>query len=217
MAETKLSGEIREPAGKPDSLMVLCHGFGSNAQDLIGLEPSFRDAAPGAVFASPDAPEPCAGVPGGRQWFPLTNLSPEEIEAGADRARPVLDAYIDGLLEQYGLAPERLILSGFSQGTMMALHTGLRRKPVPMGILGYSGALAAPQRLISEMQGKPPVMLVHGAQDQVVPAYRLFEASGALTAAGIPVTWHVSPGTAHGIAPDGIEKGREFLQTLLSG
>ncbi len=212
-----LTGPKIEPKEgvKPDSLVIFCHGFGANGQDLIGLADNWRAMFPATVFLAPNAPEPCAGAPGGYQWFPISSFDREERATGTKRAAPILDRYIDETLEAYGLDESRLVLVGFSQGTMMALHAGLRRKKQIAGILGYSGALIMPERLVAEIRSRPPILLIHGDQDNVVPAYMMFESVGALEAAGLTVEKHLSQGVAHGIAPDGLQKGGIFIARVL--
>ena len=142
MDSANLQGPMALPAsgGAPRSMVILLHGYGSNGDDLIGLVPYWRSALPDTVFLSPNAPEPCPGAPGGRQWWALTNFSPDARAAGVRQAAPILNGFIDSQLAAYGLSEDRLALVGFSQGTMMALHVGLRR-PIA-GIVGYSGMLA---------------------------------------------------------------------------
>lgn len=214
-----LAGPEVPPAhgGAPDSLVIFAHGYGSNGQDLIGLVPHLQPHLPGTQFIAPDAGEPCPGSPGGRQWFALTTISREERDSGCYRAAPMLGRFIDAQLERFHLAPERLVLVGFSQGTMLALHVGLRRAEKLGGILGFSGSLASPGRLIAEMRSAPPVLLVHGANDEVVPVWLMFEAVGALEAAGVPVERHVSRNTAHSIAADGLACGLDFLRARIGG
>lgn len=219
MSETPmLSGpEVAPKDGSPpDSLVIFAHGYGSNGQDLIGLAAHLQPVLPKTQFLSPNAPEPCAMAPGGYQWFHLSSISREERDQGTVVAAPALDAYIDAQLERFALPPERLVLVGFSQGTMVSLHVGLRRTPPIAGILGFSGSLSAPERLIDEMRARPPVLLVHGAADETVPVWLMFEAYGALQAAKVPVERHVSQNTAHSIAADGLEAGARFLQRLLA-
>lgn len=215
-AVAQISGPVIEPeSGAPDSMVILCHGYGSNGNDLIALAPQWQAILPATVFLSPDAPEACAGAPGGYQWFPLTNMDKAERKAGVYKAAPVLDAFIDQSLEKYGLLEDRLALVGFSQGTMMALHVGPRREKQLAGILGFSGALTAPENLVAETRSKPPVALFHGSQDNVVPFPAMFEAVGALEAAGMKVQQHLSQNIAHSIGPDGLQKGGTFLAMII--
>jgi len=213
-----LSGpEVAPKDGSPpDSLVIFAHGYGSNGQDLISLVPHLQPILPKTQFLSPNAPEPCAMAPGGYQWFHLSSISREERDDGTLSVAPTLDAYIDAQLDRFALPPERLALVGFSQGTMVSLHVGLRRTAPIAGILGFSGSLAAPERLIDEIRTPPPVLLIHGAADETVPVWLMFEAYGALQAAKVPVERHVSQNTAHSIAADGLEAGARFLQRLLA-
>src|SRR5471032_3024039 len=144
------------------SLVILLHGYGSNGDDLISLAPHWRGVLPATVFVAPNAPEPCPGAPGGYQWWALTSPDRGGRAAGAARAAPVLDAFIDAELARHGLTEAQLALVGFSQGTMMALQVGPRRLRALAGIVGYSGMLADPEALASEVRTRPPVLLVHG-------------------------------------------------------
>lgn len=202
---------------KAQALIVLLHGYGSNGDDLIGLAPYWTKIAPNAQFVSPNAPERIAGMPSGFQWFPLSRMDPHLLESGAARATDALNRFIDRELERYGLDESKLVLVGFSQGTMMALHVGLRRNKAPAGILGYSGMLIAPEKLKNEAKSKPPVLLVHGDRDDVVPLPAMFEAADALCAAGLSAQWHISYGVPHSIGPDGLDLGGAFLKMALSG
>ena len=236
MSETiVLDGPRVAPAsGRPArQLVMFLHGYGANGDDLIGLAPHWQALLPDAAFVSPDAPEPVPGAPGGRQWFSLNRYDPNmlrrkasqagqaqgeirgEMLAGARNAAPALNAFIDAELERLRLGPERLALVGFSQGTMMALHVGLRRAPGPACILGFSGALVGADRLAGEIASRPPVMLVHGDADDVVPFDALFTATNALAAAGATAQWHVAHGAGHGIEPGGLERGGRFLAQSL--
>jgi phospholipase/carboxylesterase len=155
-------------------------------------------------------------APGGYQWFAITRLDPREMEAGVARAAGVLDKFIDRELERYQIAPHRLALVGFSQGTMMALHVGLRRAGVG-GIVGFSGALTGAGKLKEEARGKPPVLLIHGDQDDMIPVSAVFQAAEGLAAAGLGAQWHISYGVPHSIGPDGLELGGAFLRAALAG
>jgi phospholipase/carboxylesterase len=197
-------------------MVILLHGYGSNADDLIGLAPYWRSALPDSVFVAPNAPQPCPGAPGGRQWWPLTSFSPEARAAGVRQAAPILDAFIDSQLATYGLTEDRLALVGFSQGTMVALHVGPRRERQLAGIVGYSGMLAAPDSLAAEMRSKPPVLLVHGDADPMVPVAALGHARAALEPLGFDVTTHVSRGLGHSIDDAGLRLGEQFLSRVLA-
>ena len=201
--------------GKAKSLVVLIHGYGADGNDLIGLGRDWARALPDTAFVSPHAPAPCAQSPRGREWFPLTMRDPHEYARGVEHARPALDAFLDRELANLGLDDSRLVLVGFSQGTMMALHCGPKRAGTIAGILGYSGLLADPASLAAGETRRPPVLLVHGDQDGVIPVAALFGAVQGLAAAEIPVEWHVSEGAPHGIAPDGVALGGAFLRRVM--
>lgn len=212
-----LNGPRLPARGQADRLIVFCHGYGADGNDLIGLGGEWQRLMPTAAFVSPNAPQPCAGAPMGYQWFPITRMDPLEMMRGVESAAPVLNAFIDAELARLSLDGSRLALIGFSQGTMMSLHIGLRRKIAPAAIVGYSGALAGPERLLNEIQSSPPVLLVHGDADQMIPVQALHMAANGLAAAGVPVRWHISRGVGHGIAPDGLDLGGQFLVDAFAG
>ncbi len=213
-----LDGPFALPAsgGAPKSLVILLHGYGSNGADLISLAPYWRAALPDTLFIAPNAPQPCPGAPGGYQWWPLTSLAPEARAAGVRQPAPVLNAFIDGQLERYGLTEANLALVGFSQGAMMALHVGPRRAQALAGIVGYSGMLADPAAVAAEVRTKPPVLLVHGDADAVVPIIALQEAKRVLGSLGFGVATHISAGLGHGIDEEGLRLGEQFLSEVLS-
>ena len=213
----RLTGPERAAAsGEADSLLVLLHGYGADGEDLIGLAEPLAPHLPNTRFTAPNAPQPCLNNPAGRQWFPIPWLdgSPEAqaaIQAG--EAFATLDAWLDEMARD--VPPERTVVVGFSQGTMMALQVGLRRRRALAGIVGFSGRLLRPERLAAEIASKPPVLLVHGDQDQLVPVKSLTEAADALRAAGVETLTHVSRRVGHGIGPDGIRLALGFVQKRL--
>ena len=213
-----LQGPIVPPASgaAPRSMVILLHGYGSNGDDLIGLAPYWRAALPDTVFISPNAPQPCPGAPGGRQWWALTDFSPQARAAGVRQAAPVVDAFIDEQLAAYGLSEDRLALVGFSQGTMVALHVGPRRERQLAGVIGYSGMLSDPESLAAEVRSKPPVLLVHGDADPMVPVAALDPAVAALKTAGVEVEAYVSRGLEHSIDQAGLQLGGQFLSRVLA-
>jgi phospholipase/carboxylesterase len=215
----QLSGPRFGPLSKgpAQQLVVVLHGLGADGQDLIELAPHWARALPDAAFVAPDAPDPCDMGPYGRQWFSLQDRQPARMAAGARAARPVLDAFLDAELARLSLPGSALVLAGFSQGCMMALYAGLRRAVPPAAILGYSGALVAPETLAAEMTGRPPVLLVHGEADDVVPVTASRAAESALRAAGVPVEALYRPGLAHSIDILGIEAGARALKTAFAG
>ncbi len=197
--------------GRAEQLVVLCHGVGADGHDLIDLAPSWAAALPQAAFAAPDAPEPYQDAPIGRQWFSLWDRAPAQLAIGAATASLALDAFIDAELARLGLPSDAYALMGFSQGAMTVLHAGPRRAVPPRAILAFSGALLAPEQL-AETVSRPPVLLVHGEADEVVPPDRSRTAEQALRDAGFSVDSLFCPGLAHGIDEAGLSVGGLFLQ-----
>lgn len=215
-----LRAERREPvSGEMRSAVVFLHGYGANGADLLGLADPLGEHMPDTMFIAPDAPEACAGAPYGFQWFPIPWIdgsSEEEARAGMDRAADDLNAFLDGLMVDEDLLPEQVMLFGFSQGTMMALHVAPRREDAVAGICAFSGRLMEPESLVDEAVSRPPVLLVHGDQDDVVPVQSLPQAAEALQNAGWEEVYaHIMKGTAHGIAPDGLSVALAFLRERL--
>jgi phospholipase/carboxylesterase len=213
----ELDGPRVEPrSGPARALVVFLHGYGADGNDLIDLGRAWQGLLPQAAFVSPHAPEPCAQAPVGRQWFALTFRDPNERWLGCLKAAPVLESFLDAELKRRNLASSALALVGFSQGTMMALHVGLRRATAPFAIVGYSGLLAAPpeaaaEKVASEIRSRPPVLLIHGDRDELIPPQALFHSASGLGALGVPVEWHLSHGIGHGIDQEGLRQGGEFL------
>jgi phospholipase/carboxylesterase len=198
--------------GAARQLVVVLHGLGADGADLIGLAPDWAKGLPDAAFLAPDAPEPCDMAPYGRQWFSLQDRSPATVAAGTRRAASALNAWLDAELARLGLPGSALALAGFSQGAMMALFAGLRRPVPPAAILAYSGALVGSESLAAEITGRPPVLLVHGEADDVVPVGASRLAERTLRAAGVPVEALYRPGLAHGIDQPGLAAGARVLQ-----
>ncbi|MCG5237329.1 alpha/beta hydrolase [Xanthobacter oligotrophicus] len=201
--------------GAPDSLVVLLHGYGADGRDLIDIGNAWADLLPGALFVSPHAPDPCAGAPVGRQWFPLTFRDPHELTLGAEGAAPLLRDFLAEELAKYDLPPERLALVGFSQGAMMALKLATTAQVAPAAVVAYSGMWVDAGRSDIQLPVRPPVLLVHGSEDEVIPAQALFASARGLAAAGVPVEWHLSQGLGHGIDDEGLFHGGQFLAEFL--
>lgn len=208
-----LSGPRMPPraGGPPRQLVALLHGVGANGDDLIGLAPALGTALPGAAFVAPNAPEPYDMAPIGYQWFSLRDRRSDALLLGVEATAPLLDAFLDAELERYRLADHQLALLGFSQGAMMALHVAPRRTRALAGVLGFSGALIGGDLLPGKALSRPPVFLIHGDADEVVPAAAMHAAVTGLQAAGIPVQWSLRRGLPHGIDPDSIAHGAAFL------
>ena len=213
-----LSGPRLPPQrGAATHLVVLCHGYGADGNDLIGLAPHWQRALPTVAFVAPNALEPCAGAPSGYQWFPISRLDPGEMQRGVEAAAGALNSFLDAELARLELPPERLALVGFSQGTMMALQVGLRRAVKPAAIVGYSGMMARGTELEPLGADTPPILLVHGDADQMIPAQAMLASAMMLAGAGATVQWHIAPGVGHGIDPIGLEMGGAFLTQAFRG
>jgi phospholipase/carboxylesterase len=216
-----MAGELDGPRLEPQSgqakrLVVFLHGYGADGNDLIDIGRAWQGLLPDTAFVSPHAPEPCGQAPVGKQWFPLFTRAQNERWDGVSKARPGLDRFLDAELARRKLPPSALALVGFSQGTMMALHAGLRRAVPPAAIVGYSGIFVLPEKakpdaVAGEIKSRPPVLLIHGAQDDLIPAPALFQSAQALAALEVPVEWHLSEGIGHGIDQEGLRQGGEFL------
>ena len=199
----------------PQGLVVFLHGYGADGADLLSLGDVLAPHLPGVAFVAPDAPERCVGGGFGYQWFPIPWIdgSPQAVaDAGLEAAATDLNAFLDERLAAEGLAPDRLILVGFSQGAMMSLHVAPRRTVAIAGVVAISGRLVRPEALGAEAVVKPPVLLMHGDQDAVVPFADMDKARNALLRGGFKTLSHVMPGSGHGIAPDGLGVALQFIR-----
>lgn len=209
----------RAPArsGRTRSLVILLHGYGADGNDLFGLAAPLSEHLPDTVFRAPNAPERSRVNPMGYQWFPIPWLdgsTDAERDAGFARSVRLLDRYITQSIEAEGVEPERTALIGFSQGTMMSLYVAPRRDRPLACVVGFSGRLVDGDDLAAA-RVRPPVLLIHGDQDQMIPVAELSAAETALRAAGFDVTSHISRGIGHGIAPDGLTLALRFLSKHL--
>ncbi len=216
-----LTAGRKEPlSGDTRSAVVFLHGYGANGADLLGLVDPLAEHLPDTLFVAPDAPEACAGAPMGFQWFPIPWIdgsSEEESMRGMMAAVDDLNAFLDAFMVDEDLLPEQVVLLGFSQGTMMALHVAPRREDPVAGIVAFSGRLLSPDTFSDEVVSRMPVLLVHGDEDDVVPPQSLPQAAEALQEAGFQdVFAHVMKGTGHGIAPDGLSVALAFMRDKLS-
>jgi phospholipase/carboxylesterase len=220
MTRVLKAGKRKPLSGETRSAVVFLHGYGANGADLLGLADPLAEHLPDTLFVAPDAPEACPGAPWGFQWFPIPWIdgsSEEESMAGMNRAVEDLNAFLDALMVDEDLLPEQVVLFGFSQGTMMSLHVAPRRDDAVAGVVAFSGRLLSPELLADDVKCRPPVLLVHGDQDDVVPIQSLPEAAEALQAAGWKEVYaHVMKGTAHGIAPDGLTVALAFMRDKCS-
>ena len=214
----QLEGPALTPLGdiKPEKLVIMCHGIGANGQDLIGLAVNWHQDLPNVAFFSPDAPQPYPGMPGGYQWWDLRGFTPAEQEEGLRYAAPILNQFIDEKLAETGLTEADTALVGFSQGTMLSLFVGLQRERQLAGIVGYSGALAGADLLAPNIKSRPPVLMIHGDMDQMIPPMMMQAAARFLAEHDVRVQTHISQGMGHGVAADGINFGRDFLNQVFA-
>lgn len=219
MTRVLQAGRKGPVSGQLRSIVVLLHGYGANGADLLGLADPLGEHLPDTLFVAPDAPETIPGMPSGFQWFPIPWIdgsSEEEAERGMSAAVDDLNAFLDALMVDEDVLPEQVVLFGFSQGTMMSLHVAPRREDPVAGVVAFSGRLLNPETLGDEVMCRPPVLLVHGDADDVVPPSSLPEAANALEQAGWQDVYaHVMKGTAHGIAPDGLGVALAFMRDKL--
>ena len=213
------AGRVEPQSGDTRSVVVFLHGYGANGADLLWLADPLGEHLPDTLFVAPDAPETIPGMPNGYQWFPIPWLdgsSEEAAERGMAAAVQDLNAFLDALMVDEDVLPEQVVLFGFSQGTMMALHVAPRREDAVAGVVAFSGRLLSPETLADEVVVRPPVLLVHGDMDDVVPPQSLPAAAEALQEAGFTDVYaHVMKGTAHGIAPDGLSVALAFMRDKL--
>ena len=211
-----LNGPSRQPhaGGAPDSLAILLHGLGADGNDLIGLTMALGPRFPHMAFHSPHAPQPYVEAGFGRRWFPLE--PPDGRAEGLREAGRVVETYVGELLDEYGLTPDRCVLIGFSQGCMTSLYTAPRMELQVAGVVGLSGSLLFPEWLPDEVRRKPPIVLVHGDQDTVLPSETTAKAGQTLAELGFPVETHLLPGLGHSIDVRGLEIAERFMQRVLS-
>lgn len=200
----------------PASLVCLIHGYGANGLDLLSLSHEWMNSLPNTLFIAPDAPEICENNPFGFQWFSIENWCEERLRSGAQSAHPILHQFIKEQMATYNVSEKDVVVCGFSQGTMMSLYTGLRQKTAFAGILGYSGALIGVEDLAALDLPKPPILLIHGEEDDVVPIELMATTYNALVDMKYDVEAQSLPQLAHSIDHRGIEAGRTFLKTVLS-
>lgn len=196
------------------SIVVFVHGYGADGADLLGLADVLAPHLPDTIFYAPDAPQPCSGNPFGYQWFPIPRMdgsTEAEAAAGLAVAADALNAFLDACLAEADLTDADLALVGFSQGAMISLHVAPRRPAAIGAVVAISGRLLEPQALAAAVKVKPPILLIHGDQDPVVPFESMKAASDVLVANGFETYGHIMRGTGHGIANDGLSAALGFL------
>lgn len=213
----ELSGPEAAPAsgGPAKQLIIFVHGYGANGEDLISLSRYYAQVAPDAAFIAPDAPYRCDGAPMGFQWYDVWMKDPAERLAAIRSTGEIFDNFVTGQLARHGLSEDKLVLIGFSQGTMMSLFTAPRRENAIAGIVGYSGRMESPDTLKAEIRSKPPVVMVHGDSDELLAVSEMETAAATLRDCGVEIDTHIRPGLGHGIDEEGIRVGLAFVQNVL--
>ncbi|MDE0794456.1 MAG: dienelactone hydrolase family protein [Alphaproteobacteria bacterium] len=213
----ELSGPEAAPAsgGPAKQLIIFVHGYGANGEDLISLSRYYAQVAPDAAFISPDAPYRCDGAPMGFQWYDVWMKDPAERLAAIRSSGEIFDNFVTGQLARHGLSEDKLVLIGFSQGTMMSLFTAPRRENAIAGIVGYSGRMESADTLKAEIRSKPPVVMVHGDSDELLAVSEMETAAATLRDCGVEIDTHIRPGLGHGIDEEGIRVGLAFVQKVL--
>ena len=213
----ELSGPEAAPAsgGPAKQLIIFVHGYGANGEDLISLSRYYAQVAPDAAFISPDAPYRCDGAPMGFQWYDVWMKDPVERLAAIRSTGEIFDNFVTGQLARHGLSEDKLVLIGFSQGTMMSLFTAPRRENAIAGIVGYSGRMESADTLKAEIRSKPPVVMVHGDSDELLAVSEMETAAATLRDCGVEIDTHIRPGLGHGIDEEGIRVGLAFVQKVL--
>jgi phospholipase/carboxylesterase len=212
-----LTGPVRKPAsgGKAKQLVVLLHGWGADGPNLIDLAEVFAPILPDAEFIAPNAPYECEVNPYGYQWFSLMDRQPEHMLEGVRDAANILNHFLNEQLAALALDNSRLALVGFSQGTMTGLHAALRRTPAIACMVGFSGRLLSPELLAEEIVARPPICLVHGNADDVVPYGSLGHAHDALKQHGVEVEAHTRAFVGHSIDMEGMRIAGAYLKKHL--
>lgn len=208
------SGRKGAAKGQARSVVIFIHGYGADGNDLLGLADPLAPHLKSTAFYAPDGPERCHASAMGRQWFPIPWIdgsTEEQQRDGIAQASDDLNAFIDQVMAEEGVGPQDVALVGFSQGSMMSMHIAPRRDQPLAAVVAISGRLMVPELLAQEAKVKPPILLVHGDQDPVVPFEDMSKAGDALVAAGFETYGHVMKGTGHGIAPDGLQVTLQFL------
>lgn len=205
----KLSTLRRDSTAPAQWLVVFLHGYGSSGADLMAFADYWQASMPEVAFVAPDAPTPAKD--GGFQWVNKRPGHDPKLYDDAVAAQPAIDAFIADELARLGLDASRLALVGFSQGTLTALHIGLRQPVPPAAVLGFAGGLVGREYLAADITSRPPVMLVNGELDELAPIYGMHVSVKALAEAGVVAAGQAIPGLAHAVDANALVIGARFL------
>ena len=209
---------ILEPLSKekPKSAVILCHGYGGDGKDISILANYWRGHLPNTIFICPDAPEKCAASPSGFQWFDLMDQTPEQVLSKSFVAEGKLNKLIDEVKEKNNLLANKIMIGGFSQGCMISLQTGIKRKDTINSIIGYSGRIVDIDHLSKNIVSKPNIILMHGDSDQIVPVDSLLEAKNFFIKNNYQIESHIFKNCEHRIPTEGSSLGLQFIKKHLS-
>ena len=200
---------------KPKQIIVLCHGYGGDGKDISTLAINWQRFLPEAIFFCPNAPEVCTVNPQGYQWYDLTLEKKEIIFEKSLVAEEKISTFLDQILDNFQLEPINLALVGFSQGCMISIQTGLKKKKEINCILGYSGKVINQKHLSENINSKPKIFLMHGENDTIVPSIHLLESKDYLTNLGLKIKIKMFKNCEHRIPVEGSSLGLSFLKKNL--
>jgi len=200
---------------KPRQVIVLCHGYGGDGKDISALAINWQRFLPDAIFLCPNAPEICSVNPQGYQWFDLASDEEDVILEKSLVAEKKLSIFLDQVFENFQLEPSNLALVGFSQGTMMGIQVGIKKKYKINCLIGYSGKVINQKHLSENINSKPKMFLMHGENDTIVPPTHLLEAKEYLKKNGINVKTKMFKNCEHRIPVEGSSLGLGFLKKNL--
>ena len=205
---------ILEPLSKekPKSAVILCHGYGGDGKDISILANYWRAHLPDTLFICPDAPEKCVASPTGFQWFDLTDQTPEQILSKSLVAEIKLNELIDEVKEKNNLFANQIAISGFSQGCMISLQTGIKRKDKINSIIGYSGRIISTDHLEKNIVSRPNIILMHGDIDTIVPLNSLLEAKDFFNKNNYKIESQIFTNCEHRIPTEGTSLGLQFIK-----
>jgi len=208
---------VLEPLSKakPKNAVILCHGYGGDGKDISILASYWKSYLPETIFICPDAPEKCAASPTGFQWFDLMDQTPVQILSKSLVAEIKLNKLIDEIKEEYNLLANQIVISGFSQGCMISLQTGIKRKDKINSIIGYSGKIINLEHLSKNIVSRPNIILMHGDIDQVVTIDGLLEAKDFFAKNDYKIETKIFKNCEHRIPTEGSSLGLQFIKKHL--
>ena len=208
---------VLEPISKakPKNAVILCHGYGGDGKDISILASYWKSYLPETIFICPDAPENCAASPTGFQWFDLMDQTPEQILSKSLIAEIKLNKLIDEVKEKNNLSANQIAIGGFSQGCMISLQAGIKRKDKINSIIGYSGKIIDIEHLDKNIVSRPNIILMHGDIDQVVTIDGLLEAKDFFAKNDYKIETKIFKNCEHRIPTEGSSLGLQFIKKHL--